>query len=958
MTDQSAASAQYVINADGNKGAVIGAIESISGGNNIFGQVIYTAQDVALVATKLPRIDPNNNFFTPPSSINELIAKLNDQRLLILYAPVHYGVDYVADYLAQQLRRERIYRYDSDAPGSKLRGIFENKEREADLKNSVILVPSVRPEQYVDVWMDIARLAASPILNVRVILTTSTEVGWRAQNTPAFVSLDNYPAYTPADLSAWLIKGLDDARGRLESIGVLQAQDKLLSSSTQLSGLDMTIEALAARLKGPAPTANFVARLRTLTATDRRERVRSFLEDIEAAQSSQVQAWFNGLEYKEERYFVLALALLDSLDWTEGVEQGTFWAIYERLTQEAWRERDTQLSMADYLNLAQKLSTFINVENNRIRFRNRDDQRTIIAQALKTHRRALVQALPMLAGILTAEARPTTAQSDNLARGLNSLDIVGSDLYTSENLSSRQNALRDNIALSIARIGKLEPSTTEYLLLSWAEGLADSASEEANIRLRLAVSRTLVQIMRLETADFDTDPGTDGANQTQSWSATRLLSDWYQRFRNGSAGSTYIAPSRRANIRSTMSIALAHLGRAYQDSPTYFGIEQAGINKSQAVDLAIPSNTGQPEIPSTLWNMLISLAWDPDPAVRASAVYGVPELLESYPDQAERLLELMASDWNVNVRVNVARLLVALIERDPWRSYLLHRLLTMPDVDSGRTEPIRHLDGRSDHYLYIEWLAYQRSSLPALKTAGLLHLWTATYALLYASVRNPALLHSYLGQLIATPDPDGLQALRSVLYVVALTQPSSNEFRARILKPILITRKKDGQLSDAAEQLKQLMREWLKTLPFTETINYSLERKARLLLWKPPVITVNYARSEGDDRRTLDSLIRTALAPAGDRRHPMGEVIEFFQIDPETKPIIDDLLNEYVVQAYKDKRKELEDAADREMEYRNQNHGPWHNISVNFFGRKNLKDDTDPQPIAINDLLNRANNLR
>jgi hypothetical protein len=875
MTDLPNNLANNTIDVSENTGTVVG---SIIGGKNIFGQIIYVnTTDVTLAPAELRRAA---DLSTAPARLDTLRKTLIETHSIILYAPPRWGVDYVAEHLAKSIRdtlgisstdknaKRRSYFFDAQASGADLSTILANPDRHDDVRYSVIIVLSAQPSQFREDQLTRITQHAHDLDAYLIFTTNSTE--WGQKRTAAFVPLDDpqRTPYTEANYTAWLCAALAERQDDLESLQIVTAEP--ITAQTRLGGLNLTVAEVVRKLNSPARINDFANRAVRVARSDQLVGVLdSYTEDDRV----RLTQWFAGLE-DEARYFVIALSLVDGMDWVGGLRQETFWAIYEQLTQRAWRERNRNLKLADYLELRQSLEEFISLQDNRIRFRNSTDRRKLIEIALDRYRRALVQALPILADIVTVAYKPADTQSGAITGRLNALDIFGTDLEPSADVEKRQTLLRDSLALSIAQIHKREPNTTENLLLAWAQGTgerSDTPNRDENVRLRLAVSRTLVQMWRIPRTENETgEPHRD------------LLRKWYELYGSGrSARAANVQPEQRTKIRATIALSLCHLARAMRDNKTdFFGTDDE--NTARLRLLRFPDRQFPTADIKTLWDMVIALAWDDDPTVRSNLIFGTPEVLQSYPLLGRTLIDLMASDSNVQVRSNTAQLLSALVASDGSNIGILYDLLQRPAPLVTLPPTFTAL-----HYLYED-----RKPAPAEYPW---HFWTAVLGMLIIGETQPSILNTFVNLYGNSEDATAVQvqaALRDVLMDLVNTRSDDRRILESILKPILIHRTPENKWSRASQLLEGVLVSCFphRFEPIPET-KVNIQFTARF--WRAPGFRVNYRQNADRDRQTLLTLLER-INPA------VAALVRIFEADPATHDRITDILDAFTFERFQE----------------------------------------------------------
>lgn len=818
-----------------------------------FGDTYYT-ENAVLIRSDLHRAMSRQ--VPAPTNIQYLVDALLQRHLVILQAPTYWRSEYEAEYLAYRLQEQMpvtlpgraepvkrdIYTLTGEASGSAVIDVLIDPTRKID--NAIILANSLSASKKItspDVLMRIAAEAQRRAMYV-IITTDETRPQWEkfldASLKDKFYTLKDNPPFQVEDLATWLSSSaLFEA---LNDMGIVITPEPL-TPETELAtgGAPVTIRKLAEELGCPGHVEQFLIemaatastrQLRGEAAYDRLRNLREQLSSRKAEESavrSRIEKWFDKLkegeqgEQEEVRYLVLAISLVD------GLPQQTFWAIYEQLTQEAWRERRLQLKMTDYLEIQDKISAFITITSDQgVRFHNAEERRLLVEYALDGYRRSLIQALPVLADIVSGASRPVLTPTGSVTRRLRTLDIFGSEMEPTGENRQRQERLLTSISNSIARIALREQLTTEHLLLAWAEGTSSADSPEVNLRLRFAVTNTLVQMMTIEGEK-------EGEGIQTYWyqrsTAFEILHRWFSRYyvhdlaELSAIGTASALANRRSNIRATIGLALCHMGRYLAEEN--FGRFESGAELLKSVPPVQPcpiveptTKDGKLEEPicsqpvNSPWELLLALAWDPDASVRAGLAPGIKILLQRHRQYAEGLIILLASDWQLTVRETIAGLISTLFSEDAANLYLIDQLLdqTTPEIDRSRVSV--------GHYLYRETLIGE----PQIKA----QLWTATYAMFLIGINQPAAFKTFLRTRLAplnNSDPL-FKAFESVVRYVVATPPLHRVMRASVLSDILLDKQeRDNSPSPASTVLVDTLGGYVQPfrrafLPNTRTV--------------------------------------------------------------------------------------------------------------------------------------------
>jgi hypothetical protein len=728
--------AQTDINITGNvKNWVSGEI-SLTDQSSIHIGDQYLSYSTALLRQALYLIPKEDSEVVPPSNAEQILDILSAHHLVILSAPSFWRSSYVAEYLAFAIheqyakasedpqKRENIpiYSLTSEASGEALLDALRDKNNK--LYHAVIIASGVLPDKYSgNLLTQLAHQAT--VRDAYLILTTEeSQSQWEnalshSITEEQLVDLRTHSPYTDDDLVQWLMNSHDLSQWIEQAVGQPRSADQTIS------GTNLTLHKIATELGSPGAIQQFLNAIRAINTelaelSDIQTLFNHVMEQRERSSEQRVEEWFNNLE-ESEKYLVLAISLLD------GLQQETFWAIYEQLTQNAWRERDMQLAMTDYHDIEVKLDQFVSATGDRVSFHNAEERRKLVAYALDGYRRSLVQALPVLADIVSGANQPVAHETGSLAGKLRVLDIFGSELEPTGENRQRQERLRNSIANSIAQIAQREPSTTEHLLLAWASGVGDPASEIVNMRLRIAVIITLVQMLTIVS------PEESAKIWYEKHRAFWLLGQWYERYnarQTVAYSQTAIATEdRHRNIRGTMALALCHLGR-------HMSVEDFGhLSEESELTNKVPDRQPRTRDLKSPWDMLLALAWDSDTHVRSSILEGIPLLAQRHLDHAETLIKMLASDWRATVRIEVAEMLASLYTRNSSYMYIINYLFNMEEDIIAR-----HIPQDANHYMRRDAVANQYPYQ--------LHLWTATMTLFFIAQQDEAAFHVYFDTLL------------------------------------------------------------------------------------------------------------------------------------------------------------------------------------------------------------------
>lgn len=771
------------IHVDSAKNSFIGSQIS----NSEINYKIYNPDPTVLHASPLRHVHDANPDMVEPSKLDPLFEALERHWLIVLEAPPEWGINYVAEALAKRYLHKQsgtqppyeIYMSNGEVNGSALR--HELDERKDILKNHPVLIENATKALYPrEVIGDLRTIAGS--LQTPIILLTQQNIWSETFAGEGFFRLndDAFNPYSADDLAQWLSK-------LLAKFSAVPGNAGGFTPETKLGREQITIREIAARLKSPGLITNFPNRYIQLPAN---ADLKPLLEQMVEEGDKRVQQWFDDLQTDEARYVVLTLSLLDSLP------PETFWAIYEQLSL-AWRERIITLTMSDYQAIRRELQEYITIDDpaekrrdTRIEFKNPSIRETLIKHASQGYRRSLVQALPVLGGIITGERRDDGDES--IVARLRELDILGSELEWLTKTRNKQNELRQRLIGSIVQILQFEPMTTQHLLLSWAE--SSSYEDIESLNRRRAFSDVIVRMYKSQA------PKERAATWYEQRDSTFLLREWYQRFQQEMDDLLlFVLPPaqrnyqlskelRRANVRSSIAATLCELSEIIRDDS--FGSDR------ETADLFDRVPKEQPLEVNSLWHMLVALAWDHRWTVRYNLAIEFVALLRYHPKRFQSLLNLLASDWQPVVRAQIARTLAGLYTSQGGTVflYLINDLL-----DHDRPYFSRKIDDVT-HYLKIESLLSEKLEFPE-------QLWTGILATLYISQTNLVPLTVLLHTRLVSANTPYMHAFRAVLEWLFEdgNDPRRGEL-AEPLKHILLDRTGDNRASEASLVLEDVLR--------------------------------------------------------------------------------------------------------------------------------------------------------
>ncbi|MEQ8677100.1 MAG: hypothetical protein RLP44_29650 [Aggregatilineales bacterium] len=841
-----------------NRGTIIGNI----GGNFTQNENVYysSSNNDVLALTTLNTISTA----TLPTQLDPLFDLLRKNYLVILEAPPAWGHQYVAESLAKRMIDEVLknkltddyeaYKPTGQVTGITVTGALRSRSTDSDnsqtIKNTVIIISDVTPEGYSqEVLQELQQYSQKK--NVYTILLTKKDPAkepkkWEKAfgNLPqGFISLTDSNPYTPEDLTQWVVTRINDD-GVSEHLRTLQIikEDTHVEATTTLHNIDPTrkqitlFQFVTENIHSPGSAAQFSAYV------ENAKQPADILSAIKSDHDLQLHKWFDGLQNEEERYMVLAVSLIND------IPQQTFWAIYEKLIEERWRLRDTNLKMSDYHGIQERLNGYIQITKDQtgkdqIGFRDEDTRKSLISYVLGSYRRSLINALPFIANLIISSDRPPISSSASLTDDLYFLEIWGTDLATrSERLTISQR-LRNSLLNSLVEIGWQESRTTEYVLQAWAEQpyfvklSKDSEfinTTENTMRYKVAFSDTLLRLHRRDTPDPE-------KSYWESRRSLSLLARWYSTIQQESLqatgnrieerinalGSQLERNQRRSNIRMTMAFALCELGNTLNQQEEFGHLDGAvypAENDAEAVSLfeQAPAKLLPIDELNSLWHMLVMLAWEADWRVRRVVARQLLRLDQLYPEYTHKLIFLLAGDPHQQVRIEVAQAISVLIavHGEPYIQFV-HHLLNQNEDQFPQTK----IYDDDEHYLYQIFEDARRG----LGTKP--HLWTATLAMVYCGMQHPNVFRIYLNTMLNDEQSDRFTAFESVFSwlsgaFVSIGRredlehlPESFKAIQNIFTIVLEDRGDDARLSKPAEALSNILKRSNRRIPFDLFLN-------------------------------------------------------------------------------------------------------------------------------------------
>jgi hypothetical protein len=649
--------------------------------NQVFGDFVQNVipgsqHDLALTEVTLSRATVE----TKPSQLTPLVEKLREQHAVVLSAPRWSGISYIVDHLAKEIVSPAIDSENSpnveastseDKPAAyKLMqdvsvGTLLDALSRLQCPGSVIIVDDAsasanRGDKLVyqkGYGGQLERIIETVREYDLYIIITTHQLPQEWGNNVALIELVRANPYTERDLTLWLCRELNQIRlhKQMVTLGVFP-DDATVQPDTVIEAIDQkTVAQIASELKWVERIDNFAKKLEGLSSiTGVNEAVRECFDSAKSEYRIPLKPWFDNLE-PEQQYLVLAISLINDLP------QETFWTIYEYLTQHAWRQRNQALSMSDYFHIQAQLVDYIDAKGDQIRFVDAQDRIDLITYALDAYRRSLVQALPILARILTQRRLETDKRS--VESTLREWDVFGSVIERDDETQLRWSKLRISLATGIAQVALRERKTTSSLILDWANsGMYD------------AVSSVIVQLYRVEQ-DLPHDEAGTPSCWYEQYTAFSFLYEWYERCYQTYNPETWAyrrltgRVDRYANVRGTIAYVLCDLSRIMSDD--LFGIG----DEIPAELTSVPRIQTSPNSIKSPWNLVVALTQDPSSDTIVGLLAGLPLLSQRRPILGEQLLLALASSWDVDVLLRVGLFLFSDYVSDRRKFYLVDRLM-------------------------------------------------------------------------------------------------------------------------------------------------------------------------------------------------------------------------------------------------------------------------------------------
>jgi hypothetical protein len=742
--------------------------------NNNQGQVIGVIQRAEFNYTtdRVLQLAPFQiaNYF-PPSNASNLIEILKQEHIILLESPPRWGSRYLVYYLAQAIDAYlfidddetdeddgilEIYRPAREATGEAILSLLQIQDVDVDeeiVEQNVVYIANAKPENFHQQIESLQTKARELDLYIILAFETDEARSWATNNYLSdsirwYVKLHQLQPYTSDDLTQWACQLIRrDERAIQKSLNLRILADEttpitpelvIKQSDNQTTTLrDVVIE----YLNTPYLVVRIVAYILQVEVDG------DLLEEIQLAideKSDYLKRWFDN-QAERTRYILLAVALVNN------IPQQTFWAIYERLILQPWRERDTNLQMMDYHQI--QLSGYIDSGGEQIGFADDLDRDYLLPYIFKSYRRALVNALPVISDLLISTSE------DRVRRGLDlaNLEIWGSELDSREEAVARRRRLRDSLLESIVVINRHEPETSRHILMNWAQQYEFRRSDG---RSRQDAFADVIKHMYWRDRDEK--------HYWQQRYSLNLIADWFDEIRvkptDLSTINTHevsrlleaIEEDKRLNVlRALLRATLAYTLSSFTQLPQFVG-ERFGTLESAQYLTTAPDERIKSEDLSSLWAMIVAFAWDVNAITRLNLIMDASRfLLKNHPHHLQGLLILLASDWEAEIRLQVALRLAELYDNDAehpmWLStvYYLLETPTNDDVIPQRKNfPIGHylLTTASNHPLDIPY-----------------HHWTATFAMLLIGGNAPNVLRVYVQTMLNETNTSSFRAYSEVM---------------------------------------------------------------------------------------------------------------------------------------------------------------------------------------------------
>jgi hypothetical protein len=388
---------------------------------------------------------------TTPDNLDEMAQRARTYGVLLL-GGAYDDKPTLARQVAWQLARERYYATDGAEQAQPLLEwtgtsdfavLLRDLEQQAE--PSVLVMPNVLPQ---DLGYDLSRLRAASVRGTHVVVATTerTLETWSADAgaTACWYTLQPEGMFGADALAMALSTGLDEVRARLPP-GALEVDAQFAAT---LAGVPLA--EIAEALRTPGNVEIFVRQLEAARPDQPLDRARiEALVETAASGRNRVEKWFHGVLGPDEQLLALSLALFDDL------YDDQYFAAVERLVKHLREERDPRQRAFDYADLEALNGFMTRVEGEAVgtRYTSRwANQRALLLRtAWRTHRRALLGVLPMLAE-LAADSAPGRGEDDD--------ELYGSD--------ERREQIREAVGSALTEIGLLSRTAVESALLRLA----------------------------------------------------------------------------------------------------------------------------------------------------------------------------------------------------------------------------------------------------------------------------------------------------------------------------------------------------------------------------------------------------------------------------------------------------------------------------------------------------------
>jgi hypothetical protein len=218
--------------------------------------------------------------------------------------------------------------------------------------------------------------------------------------------------------------------------------------------------------------------------------------------SDNLQQWFDNLN-SVDKLIAIALTLLD------GAYENQFFAAFDKILNEAWRDRNPDLKSIDYEDLI-PFTTFFVIDGITIRSRHQQQRKKIIRLAWRTHKRYILSALPVLRDIVLSSNDKDSTEWELFASENYCINIRNVISHTLSDIGFHSFEDVENIMLQLAANYNIEAQTvTAQALATWIQ------RDEDKVYGILERWQESIEVRRAMRAYIDKDKGYDALSYIQ-----------------------------------------------------------------------------------------------------------------------------------------------------------------------------------------------------------------------------------------------------------------------------------------------------------------------------------------------------------------------------------------------------------------------------------------------------------